>query len=198
MKRLNSYIAVRANREDKRTGHFWEGRFKSHALLDEKAVLACMAYVDLNPIRAGLCFQLLKSNYTSIKQRLSKSSDYDKSTLLPFRDSDRFSNKNWVSQIKLTDYKQLLENTLARKAYVLEHKTFDSIASNLDDWFRQSLEFEDQNSVCAGDKKIVKNYLSNIKQINQYSEKALADITFKILCELRDIQYQCDKTSHPS
>ncbi len=70
MRTLNEHIARRANAEDGVRGHFWEGRFKSQALLDEKALLAVMAYVDLNPVRAGLAETPEASDYTSIQERV--------------------------------------------------------------------------------------------------------------------------------
>ena len=67
---LNESIARRANAEDECTGRFWEGRFKSQAILDEAGLLACCAYVDLNPIRAGIAKLPEQADYTSIQQRL--------------------------------------------------------------------------------------------------------------------------------
>lgn len=62
-------VARRANADDGCTGHFWEKRFTSVALLDPAAVLACLVYVDLNPVRAGLVRDPVQSAFTSIRHR---------------------------------------------------------------------------------------------------------------------------------
>ena len=71
MKCLNEFIARQANKEDKCTGHFWEARYKSQALLTEEALLSCMAYVDLNPVRAAIAKTPESSAHTSIKERIT-------------------------------------------------------------------------------------------------------------------------------
>ena len=70
MRFLCERIAKDSNKEDKCTGRFWEGRFKAQVLKDDAAILACLQYVDLNPIRAGIAKSLEASDFTSVQDRI--------------------------------------------------------------------------------------------------------------------------------
>lgn len=111
MKELNEPIARRANLEDECTGHFWEGRFKSQALLDEAALIACMAYVDLNPVRSGISDTPERSNFTSIKKRVAAvKENRQPKALYPFVGNPRHDMPNGLP-FKLADYLELVDMT---------------------------------------------------------------------------------------
>ena len=119
MRVLNENIAREANKEDDCSGRFWEGRFKSQALLDEAALLACMAYVDLNPVRAKMARTPESSLHTSVKKRCEKAkisqqpnrmSQQEKS-LLPFVGNSKKDNPKYGIQMRLSDYLILVDNT---------------------------------------------------------------------------------------
>ena len=118
MRRLNETVARLANEEDQCTGHFWEGRFKSQALLDEKALAACMAYVDLNPLRAAMAKTPEESEHTSVKKRAEKAKEAHSPNhpkqqaygLLPFAGNPRQDMPEGI-QMRLTDYLDLVDWT---------------------------------------------------------------------------------------
>lgn len=111
MRSLNEYIAREANKEDDCTGRFWEGRFKSQALLNEAALATCMAYVDLNPIRAKMAPTPEKSDHTSIQYRINAvRKGQQPKNLMPFVGNPRpkmpeglpFTFKDYISLIDIT------------------------------------------------------------------------------------------------
>ena len=70
MRCLVEPIARLANREDAASGRFWQGRFFSQKILDDVALLACLAYVDLNLVRAGIAPTPEASRHTSVYERV--------------------------------------------------------------------------------------------------------------------------------
>ena len=134
MRVLNEAIARQANAEDHCTGRFWEGRFKSQALLDEAALAACLAYVDLNPIRAQMATTPENSDHTSIQQRINtaQAAQYpnhrqqqtkglmpfagyphqDSPKGLPFRLTDYLELVDWTGRILREDKRGAIDATL--------------------------------------------------------------------------------------
>ena len=116
MRSLNEHIARLANAEDQCTGRFWEGRFKSQALLDDKAIMAAMAYVDLNPIRARMADTPEDSDHTSIQRRIRQLKAFDPTTaptpeaLYAFAGNPREDMPEGLP-FKLSDYIELVEWT---------------------------------------------------------------------------------------
>ena len=114
MRCLNEAIARQANEEDNCTGRFWEGRFKSQALLDEKALAACMAYVDLNPVRAGMADTPEKSEFTTIQERIKRAvtgkQTLQPTSLMPFVGNPREGMPKGLP-FRFADYLELVDWT---------------------------------------------------------------------------------------
>ena len=119
MKHLKQPIAWRANQEDKCKGHFFEQRFYSGALLNEKALLAAMVYVDLNPVRAGEVRELIECDDASIGERLR---EHDEAALEEYLAplasglEGCGGGSATAPSIKLRDYIALVRDTVAAEA----------------------------------------------------------------------------------
>ncbi|MFC4260035.1 transposase [Marinobacter lacisalsi] len=168
MKCLNESIAREANREDDCTGHFWESRFKSQALLSEQALLSCMAYVDLNPVRADMAKTPETSDHTSIQERIASRFNLAEAVqsqtaqlflkqfplplkpLLNFEGAARNEPQLGIL-FSLSDYLELVDYTGRiinpdKRGHIAEHqppilKRFELTA---EDWLAEATEFEDR------------------------------------------------------
>ena len=110
MKTINEPLARLANEEDGCTGKFWEARFKSQALLDQKALAACLAYVDLNPVRAAIANTPETSEHTSIRRRIIKLREQQPDALFPFVGNPREPMPDGLP-FAFQDYLELVDYT---------------------------------------------------------------------------------------
>lgn len=181
MKCLNEPIARVANKEDNCKGHFWEARYKSQALYSEHALLSCMTYVDLNPIRSGIAITPEKSDHTSIQERIHSRFDFTKSIRmqislhslirldLPLRPLFKFSgygidNDQTGIPFDLNDYLELVDYT----GRIVRHDKAGSIPTylppilsrlsiNRKQWLRNSTKFEKHFHQTFGNQKRLKS-----------------------------------------
>ena len=167
MRLLNEYIARQANKEDDCTGHFWEGRFKSQALLDDAALAACMAYVDLNPVRACQAKTPKTSPHTSIRKRLlAASAEHQPRQLLPFtgptknkeQDGLPFRPEDYFALVELTgryfhpDKPGKIDRTdspILKRAGV-EHTLWYTLVSGIETSFKTRVSLEQHISKHSG------------------------------------------------
>ncbi|WCN10081.1 transposase [Marinomonas mediterranea] len=168
MRELNEPIARQANFEDGCTGRFWEGRFKSQALLDEAALIACMAYVDLNPLRAKIADTPEESEFTSVKKRVEsvKKSEQPKA-LMPFVGNER-ENQSVGIAFKLKDYLDLVDLT-GRVVRQDKRGSIDLSLSPIlqrvgishENWIAISTQFEKNSHAVVGVEQSLKSYIDS-------------------------------------
>lgn len=159
MKCLNEHIAKLANEEDNCAGHFWESRFKSQALLDERALLTCMAYVDLNPIRAAMCRSPENSDYTSIQERINSVNSH----LLGFSKEDiPYSLTDYISLVDLTG-RVIVDN---KRGYI-PGKLPDVLLRlniNPDSWMDELMSYKTKGRTAVGTVTQLNNFCKRMRK----------------------------------
>lgn len=179
MRCLNEPMARNANKEDKCKGRFWEGRFRCQALLDESALLRCMAYVDLNPIRAAVARTPEESTHTSLKARIDESDDH----LMPFDDS--VTRPDSGIPMRRNDYLQLVDWTGRQIATSKRGRIPSNLPAVLgrlgldnDGWMRELTHYGKWYYRAVGSMDCMQRYCQHLGQIRlKGSPQRVATIT---------------------
>ncbi len=145
-------LARLANKEDQCKGRFWDGRFHCQALLDKKSILTCMAYVDLNPLRAKMCKNPEQDRFTSLRLRIKQIQRSTRSlkhslNLLP--ESPRADERDkFKISISLAEYLSIVDTTArlsrSNKRGVLnqqERSIFQRLGFTVEQWISAAMFF---------------------------------------------------------
>ena len=150
--------------------NLWEGRFKSQPLLAEAALPACMAYVDLNPIRANITKTPETSAHTSIMLRTKYAKQGEQpSVLAPFIGNPKKGMSTGLP-FPIEDYFELVDLT----GRCIRHDKpgfIDNANNNIltrlnispENWLKLTTKFESHFKNVVGSPASIKKYRQNQK-----------------------------------
>ena len=72
MKHINASYAIWFNRKYKRSGHLWQGRFKSWYVTDEAYLYTLIGYIENNPVKANIVQTLGAYSYSGYQSFMEK------------------------------------------------------------------------------------------------------------------------------
>jgi len=72
MRQLNMNYSIYFNKKNRRTGHLWQGRYKSWYVTDEAYLYTLMRYIEQNPLKANIVKTLKAYPYSSYHYFLEK------------------------------------------------------------------------------------------------------------------------------
>ncbi len=163
MRCLNENIARAANKEDNCTG-----RFKCQALLDESALMACMAYVDLNPVRANMAKTPDKSEHTSLFHRVESAKHHTQpQTLMPFvgnlwKDIPKglpFVLKDYIQLVDLTG--RIIREDKSGYIEPSQPSILERIGIEESSWITLTAEFEQHFCHAVGTESFLRAFKAN-------------------------------------
>lgn len=166
MRFINEPLARLANKEDCCKGRFWEGRFQSQALLDEASVLACMVYVDLNPVRAKVADDIEDSDFTSIQRRCINQDELE-----PIEAINKSISKTLpFSKMLLLEYIKLIQWTAMRQSHMrrgIQHdvtRCLQNNHTNMNHWFADHMPQAKTWQRAIGSSETLSEYATSINQ----------------------------------
>ena len=109
MKHLGQRYVQYVNRTYRRSGTLWEGRFRSCLCQSESYVLACYRYIELNPVRAGMCVHPRGYRWSSYRANAEAAHDPVVTA------DDEYRRLGTTTQARRAAYRRLFEEQLDPK-----------------------------------------------------------------------------------
>jgi len=159
MHRLNSAYAIYFNKKYNRSGHLWQGRFKSWYVANEGYLFILMRYIEQNPIRANIVKDIKLYPYSSYKYFL----DFNK---IPKCLKDSFIAKKFkddIASIEALFEKPIFQEELQKlkKASSMIEVSIKTSDLNKKEWEEKLLQAKDKKE---RNLLIVKAYYQGVSQ----------------------------------